>query len=101
MKMFAVYDSKAETFLNPFFMQSRGLAIRAFNTTAQDQRTEIAKYPGDFTLFELGDWSEVTGQLDPYPVQENLGTALTTLAMSQPKIPSHIHAVLDSNSANA
>lgn len=75
-KIFTVYDSKLEAYLQPFFMQSKGAAIRAYSDSVNDKTTQFCKHPGDFTLFEIGEYDDQSGNLKNYTVKVNLGTAL-------------------------
>lgn len=63
-KIFAIYDSKAEAYLTPFFMRSKGEAIRGLTACVDDPQHNFSKYAEDFTLFELGEWSEVNCKFD-------------------------------------
>jgi len=76
MKMFTVYDSKAEAYMQPFFAKSTGEALRSFSDTCQDKNHIFAKHPGDFTLFELGTWDEQTSDFVIYESKKSLGTAI-------------------------
>lgn len=76
LKMFTVYDSKADAYLRPFSMRTRGEAIRGFITTLNDPSTEIGKYPADFTLFEISDFDETKGLIETYPAMQNLGNGI-------------------------
>lgn len=60
LKIYTVYDSKAECYLQPFYCKSKGDALRSFAEIANDKQAQIGKYPEDFTLFELGSWDEST-----------------------------------------
>lgn len=76
----SVRDSKADAFLQPFFAQSRGVAIRSFSAAAKPAATaeashDFAKYPDDFSLFELGTFDQVTGVIDIHDQPVNLGLA--------------------------
>lgn len=75
-KVFAVYDSKVEAYMNPFCMRSKGEAIRAFTSTVNSGESAISKYPEDFTLFEIGEYDEMTGVLTPHETRINLGVAI-------------------------
>lgn len=75
--VFTVYDSKAEAFLPPFFLHTKGLAIRSFINAATDERHEFYRHPGDYTLFCIGRWDDNSGAMEPRQNFENLGTALT------------------------
>lgn len=80
-KVFAVYDSKVEAYLNPFIMQSKGQALRAFADTVNDSATQFNKHPGDFTLFEIGSYDDQNGQYVMLPAKLSLGCALEFLKM--------------------
>lgn len=81
-KIFAVYDSAVGCYMQPFFMQSKGQAIRAWMDTVNDPKTQFHAHPADFTLFELGDYDEETGILTNLPAKLSLGTALEHKARS-------------------
>lgn len=60
MLMFALYDSKAEAYLVPFFMKTRGMAIRAVTADLQ-KNADLSRFAADYTLFELGFFDEMSG----------------------------------------
>ncbi|AXH77266.1 MAG: nonstructural protein [Microviridae sp.] len=73
-KCFSVYDSKAQVFSNPFFSLTTMTALRDFQSAALDSNTQIAQYPEDFVLYEIGAFDDEKGTLvSCLPV--NLGTA--------------------------
>lgn len=76
MKMFAIYDSKAEAYLAPIFCPTTAVALRMFKTAAEEEGHTFEKHAGDYTLFELGTWDEQTGHVTEHQAQINLGTAL-------------------------
>lgn len=75
LKIFSVYDSKAEAYLPPFFMQYRGQAVRAYGDTADDPSHQFGKHPQDYTLFELGEWDDSNGSFNIYLAPHCLGVA--------------------------
>lgn len=75
LKMFAIFDTKAGCYSTPFFMQNKGLAIRAMQDMAMDNRTVINKHPADFVLFLLGEFDDNTGVIEKLTI-ENLGNPL-------------------------
>lgn len=87
LKMFTVYDSKAETYLRPFSMLTTGEAIRGFITTLNDPQTEYCKYPADFTLFEVGTFDETKAAFVIHEAMVNLGNGLHLKSMGQPQQP--------------
>lgn len=63
LMIFSVYDSKAEAYLQPFFCTNRAVAIRNFGSAVVDQKSLFFAHPEDYSLFELGSFSEHTGEL--------------------------------------
>lgn len=76
LKVFCIYDSKAEAYLQPFFMMARGEAVRAFQTAVNDPQTNFCKHPSDYTLFEIGTFDQSSGNVAPYEAKVSLGLAL-------------------------
>lgn len=75
-KIYAAYDSKAQTYLNPITMHSKGEAIRAWIELSNDDRTQFCKYPADFTLFEIGEYDDEKALLLAHKTPVSIGTAL-------------------------
>ena len=76
LKMFTVYDSKIEAYLQPFYMQSTGAALRAFEDTCKDENSQFNQHPGDFTLFEVGTFDDQTCRIQTHDAKINLGCAI-------------------------
>lgn len=71
MKIYSIFDAKAEAFMNPFFVQAEGVAIREFTNLANDPEHPVGKYREDYTLYRLGTWDERTGKIvteEPFSV---------------------------------
>lgn len=83
MKVFTVYDVKAEAYLNPFIMRSKGEATRGFADEANREDSSIGKHPQDYVLFELGSFDELTGKFDLHAAPESLGVALEYVQVKQ------------------
>lgn len=81
-KMFSVYDSKANAYLNPFYARTTGVAIRQFTQAVNDQTHDFHKFAGDYTLFELGEFNVETGHVTMLKNHANLGLALTYITDS-------------------
>lgn len=73
LKIFSVFDSKAEAFLPPFFMHNTGMAVRTFGDTVNMSDHQFAKHPSDYTLFELGAFSDDSGGFEIYKTPKSLG----------------------------
>lgn len=80
LKVFAVFDSAVGAYMQPFFMQSKGQAIRAWQDTINDEKTQFHAHPSDFTLFELGEYDDQDGAFTNLPAKLSLGTALELLS---------------------
>lgn len=56
LNAYAVLDSKAEAFLPPFFLPNHQMALRAFQTAANDPSHAFSMHPDDYTLFHVGNF---------------------------------------------
>lgn len=65
LRVYGVFDTKAEVYGRPFFTRMRGEAIRAWSDALVDGQSEYAKHPGDYNLFELGEFDQGSGLLVP------------------------------------
>lgn len=82
-KVFSIYDSKIEAFMQPFFSPSKGSAIRALTDLLMDAKHPIAKHPEDYTLFELSEWCDDSADFTPHATPISIGLALEFSAQSQ------------------
>jgi hypothetical protein len=77
LNVYAIYDNAIQAFAQPFFMQTDGLAVRAFQDMVNAQEeNNISLHPDQFTLFKLSQYEDQTGafiQTEP----ESLGNGLT------------------------
>lgn len=64
-KVFAVYDLKVLAHMQPFFSESIGGALRAFEDAVNDPQCPFNKHPGDYQLFEIGSFDNKTGLIAP------------------------------------
>ena len=65
MKLYSIFDAKANTFCAPFVCVSNGVAVRQLMDLVQDEKTTISKYPEDFSLYFIGDFADDSGMLLP------------------------------------
>lgn len=61
--LFCIRDAKAVNYGPPFCKGARGEAERDFTTLANDEQSQLSKYPEDFDLFEIGEYDTNTGKL--------------------------------------
>lgn len=61
----SIFDVKQNGFGQPFFVVSRGIAFRSIGDDLMRKDTDnvMARHPGDFKLYELGEFEDSTGML--------------------------------------
>lgn len=68
----AVFDEKVKAFHPPMFVRESSVCVRWAMSELANPSTDFAKFPEDFTLYELGSWNdksgEFTGHQSPEPV---------------------------------
>ncbi|MEO5368179.1 MAG: hypothetical protein H7831_17870 [Magnetococcus sp. WYHC-3] len=74
-KMYTIYDSAAQAYNKPVYFINRGAAIRAFADEASDPKSNICRHANDYTLFEIGEFDELTGEVRPYETKIPCGMA--------------------------
>lgn len=75
-KIYTVYDSKVEAYLQPFFLRANGEALRAFVELANDKSKSVGQNPEDFTLFEIGVYDDTSAQFETLVTPVSLGKAI-------------------------
>lgn len=84
LKVFAMRDVKADAYGSPFFLPNEGLAIRMLGEWVQDKRSEVARYPADFMMFQIGEFDNESGELVPMtPIM--VTTAVACLPKPDPR----------------
>lgn len=63
MKLFAVRDVKADAFGAPMSISTVGLAIRSFSDACCASNSELARFPEDYMLYELGSYEPNSGKI--------------------------------------
>lgn len=64
-KIFSVFDEKAGAYLQPFFFDTKGQAIRAITDCVNDPNHGFYRHASDYTLFELGEFDDTHGTFNP------------------------------------
>lgn len=75
LKMFMIFDSAVGAFDRPLFAHSKGEMLRDWNMVVNDEKLKFKQAPGDYTLFEVGEFDNISGQVTMYQAKSNLGTA--------------------------
>lgn len=68
MKMFRIYDSKAEAYHTPFNAPTIAAAIRIFADACNEEGSQFHKHAEDYTLFVVGGWEDDKPELTPCQV---------------------------------
>lgn len=87
MNVYAVYDSKACFFGQPFFHQSDATAIRDFSDAVNDTSNPANmwhKHPEDFSLLKIGEFDNTTGELLAEAPPTSLVTASALRSLKDP-----------------
>lgn len=70
--IYSVFDLKGETFSQPYFAVTDGVAMRLFGDACLDPETPLGRHPEDFSLYRVGVWNcdngVVAGTDVPIPV---------------------------------
>lgn len=62
MRLYSIYDSKAEQFSPPQVYHNDMLALRGFESIVNDDNMFIKKYPEDFSIYYVGNLSDSDGR---------------------------------------
>lgn len=62
MRLYSIYDEKAEQFSPPQVYHNDMLALRAFEGIVNDDKMLIKKYPEDFSLYYVGNLGDNDGR---------------------------------------
>lgn len=76
LEVFSFYDSAVEAYMPPFYMKSKGEALRVFSDLVNDKSHGFSKHPEDFTLFHLGSWNDSDAFYQPLLTPVSLGKAI-------------------------
>lgn len=76
MKLFcmAIRDRQTTAFMNPFYVAHVGAAIRGFTDLINDGKSDLARHPEDYDLYQLGTFDDGTGMHEvAVPTQVSVG----------------------------
>lgn len=62
LRLYSIYDSKAEQFSPPQVYHNDMLALRGFESLVNDDKTLINSYPEDFSLYYVGNLGDSDGR---------------------------------------
>lgn len=58
-------DTATQAFGTPFFVHAPAQAVRSLRDAVNDKdsKSDIARHPEDFELYDIGEFDELTGQI--------------------------------------
>lgn len=75
-QIFAIYDNKAQAFMQPFYATNVGLALRIFADNVANPESIMHKHPNDFVIYQVGSFDDQTGEMINNEQNVNLGMAI-------------------------
>ena len=93
--LFSVYDSCAVFYDRPFAARDDASAVRSFGDIAGDAEHPIGKHPEHYSLFRVGLFDDLTGEIVP-EVVVCVGKAHELVAAARVISPGGLKAKLDS-----
>lgn len=91
--IFSVFDQKAGAYIQPFFSQTVGTALRSFNTAANQQDHDFNRHAADYTLFEFGTYEQSDGKFEILETPISHGSALHQVAVKPATWPNEGNSV--------
>lgn len=85
IKIFTVFDQKAEAYLPPFFMSHEGQAQRTFTDCINSPEHSFGAHPEDYTLFALGDFDDSNASFQPLSTPKSLGKGIEFVNSNSPE----------------
>jgi len=82
-RVFSAYDGKLGVYMTPFFMTHMGQALRAWEDLCNNSESLMAKHPSDFVLYEIGEFDDDKGVLNPHVPARQVATALEVRRKSE------------------
>lgn len=67
LRMFCLFDTKAQAFAPPFCTPRVELAVRSLIQMLDAGDSQLAKFPEDFVLYEVGVFDDTTGVVESVP----------------------------------
>ena len=74
-EVYSVYDKAVKAYLQPFFMRSKGEAIRSFSAAVNDEKGPFSRNRDDYVLYFVGVFDDNTGLFTSGESQRVLGAA--------------------------
>lgn len=86
LKMFAVRDKKVGIFLKPLFDIHTGQALRSWEEACRQSESPFAKFPDDFSFFQLGEFDDLSGSMRVLESPLELSSAIEVVRRKDPQL---------------
>lgn len=83
MKLFAIRDVKSDAFGPVMTLETRGIALRGFADAVSNPKSDYARYPEDFMMYEIGEYDPSSAQVSAYKVPVLVVTAQAVVEQLQ------------------
>ncbi|AJK28311.1 putative nonstructural protein [Eel River basin pequenovirus] len=80
IKIFSVYDKQAGAFLNPFFLNTEGEAVRAISDLVADPEHLFSRHPSDYVLYHHGHIDNEAGSFETFDSPQKIISCLEIAA---------------------
>lgn len=84
IKLFAVYDVKSAAYLRIVEGITAGEAARGFSDACKNPSSPMAKHPGDYSLYELGEFNPSSGKITTLPTPKWIIAAAGQVVVENP-----------------
>lgn len=84
LNMYSLLDVKVGSYGTPFFMAHDQQAIRAVRELAEQRDNQVARYPADFALYNMGTFDDATGLVTHGDYPKHLGMVVSFLPSKLP-----------------
>lgn len=83
MFIYTIFDKKTPVHKSQFFAESNTDAVRSFYRLANDSRTDVNMFPGDFALYRVGELNVDTGCVSGFEPVEHIVDALSLIKVDK------------------
>ncbi len=83
MFIYTIFDKKTPVHTSPFFADSNENAVRAFYRLANDSRSDVNMFAGDFALYRIGKFDSDSGSVSAFVPVEHIVDALSLIKLDK------------------
>lgn len=65
LSIYALHDSKAEAYTQPFYAINDSVAMRNVSSSINQPGNDVHLYPSDFTLYRIGEFDDTNAHIIP------------------------------------